>query len=72
MGFLAGKAHGQRSLEGYSPWGGKRVRHGFTTKQQKYIKYICIYVYVYVYIYIYTHTHTYNEQVVREIFSPLK
>ena len=62
MGFLAGKAHGQRNLEGYSPWGGKRVRHGFTTKQQKYIKYICIYVY----------THTYNEQVVREIFSPLK
>ena len=23
--FLPGKFHGQRSLEGYSPWGGKRV-----------------------------------------------
>ena len=27
--FLPGKSHGQRSLEGYSPRGGKRVRHGF-------------------------------------------
>ena len=25
--FLPGKSHGQRSLEGYSPWGCKRVRH---------------------------------------------
>ena len=25
--FLPGKFHGQRSLEGYSPWGCKRVRH---------------------------------------------
>ena len=24
--FLPGKYHGQRSLEGYSPWGHKRVR----------------------------------------------
>ena len=22
-GFLPGESHGQRSLEGYSPWGGK-------------------------------------------------
>ena len=32
--FLPGKFHGQRSLEGYSPWGGKRVRQGLETKQQ--------------------------------------
>ena len=25
--FLPGKSHGQRNLEGYSPWGLKRVRH---------------------------------------------
>ena len=25
--FLPGKSHGQRSLEGYGPWGCKRVRH---------------------------------------------
>ena len=25
--FLPGKSHEQRTLEGYSPWGGKRVRH---------------------------------------------
>ena len=25
--FLPGKLHGQRSLEGYSPWGCTRVRH---------------------------------------------
>ena len=33
--FLPGKMHGQRSLAGYSPWGHKRVRHDFTTKQQQ-------------------------------------
>ena len=32
--FLPGKFHGQRSLEGYSPWGGKRVRQDLATKQQ--------------------------------------
>ena len=32
--FLPGKSHGQRSQVGYSPWGGKRVRHDLTTKQQ--------------------------------------
>ena len=31
--FLPGKSHGQRSLEGYSPWG-RRVRHNLATKQQ--------------------------------------
>ena len=25
--FLPGKCHGQRNLEGYSPWGHKRVKH---------------------------------------------
>ena len=27
--FLPGKSQGQKSLEGYSPGGGKRVRHDF-------------------------------------------
>ena len=31
--FLLGKFHGQRSLEGYSPWGLKRVRYDLVTKQ---------------------------------------
>ena len=30
--FLPGKAHGQRNLVGYSPWGHKRVRHTLATK----------------------------------------
>ena len=30
--FLPGKSRGQRSLEGYSPWGCKRVRHDLVTK----------------------------------------
>ena len=30
--FLPGKSHAQRSLEGYSPWGCKRVRHDLATK----------------------------------------
>ena len=33
--FLPRKAHGQRRLVGYSPWGHKRVRHDLETKQQK-------------------------------------
>ena len=33
--FLPGESHGQRSLAGYSPWGHKRVRHNFVTKQQE-------------------------------------
>ena len=32
--FLPRKSHGQRSLAGYSPWGGKRVRHDLATEQQ--------------------------------------
>ena len=30
--FLSGKAHEQRSLVGYSPWGHKRVGHDWVTK----------------------------------------
>ena len=33
--FLPGKFHGQRSLEGYSPRGHKRVGHNLVTKQQQ-------------------------------------
>ena len=32
--FLPGKSHGQKNLEGYSPWGHKRVGHNLVTKQQ--------------------------------------
>ena len=32
--ILPGKAHGQRSPVGYSPWGRKSVRHELATKQQ--------------------------------------
>ena len=31
--FLPGKAHGQRSLVGYSPWGLRRVGHNLVSKQ---------------------------------------
>ena len=31
--LLPGKSHGQRSLEGYSSWGPKRVWHNLATKQ---------------------------------------
>ena len=40
--FLPGESHGQRSLEGYSPWGSKRFRHNWVTKHahtQSRIKY---------------------------------
>ena len=30
--FFSGKSIGQRTLEGYSPWGHKRVRHSLVTK----------------------------------------
>ena len=33
--FLPGKAYGQRSLVGYSPWDCKRVRHDLATIQQQ-------------------------------------
>ena len=38
--FLSGKPHGQRSLEGYSPWGHKRVRYNLATKQHQNKKFI--------------------------------
>ena len=34
--FLPGKAQGQRSLAGYSPWGCNSIRHNLLTKQQLY------------------------------------
>ena len=38
-----GKSRGQRSLEGYSPWGYKGVRHDLMTKQQQTKHaYICV------------------------------
>ena len=33
--FVPGESHGERSLVGYSPWGCKRVRHNWATKQQQ-------------------------------------
>ena len=33
--FLSGKFHGQRSLEGHSPWGCKRVGHRIANKPQQ-------------------------------------
>ena len=33
--ILPKKSHGQRSLEGYSPWGHKRAGHNLVTKQQQ-------------------------------------
>ena len=32
---MPGKSHGQRSLEGYSPWGHKTVGHDLVTKPQQ-------------------------------------
>jgi len=32
---LPGKSHGQRSVEGYSPWGRKKVRHDLVTEKQR-------------------------------------
>ena len=51
--FLSAKSHGQRSLEGYSPWGCKKVRHDLTTKQQQIDIDIGIYIYICIYMYIY-------------------
>jgi len=33
--ILAGKSHGQKSLEGYSAWVLKRLGHNLVTKQQQ-------------------------------------
>ena len=48
LAFLPGHSHGQRSLEGYSPWGCKRIRHDLATKQhqQWYVRMrtcVCVY-----------------------------
>ena len=32
---LPGKSHGQRNMEGYSPWGRKEVRHDLVTEKQR-------------------------------------
>ena len=39
--FLSGKTHKQRSLMGYSPWGGKRVGYGLATKESQLSFNIC-------------------------------
>ena len=44
---LPGKSHGQRSLEGYSPWGHKELDMTEHT-----CLYVCVSMYVCVYIYI--------------------
>ena len=36
--ILAWRIRGQRSLEGYSPWGHKRVGYNLATKQQQHNK----------------------------------
>ena len=45
--FFPGKSHGQRSLEGHSPWGHNRVRHNLETEQHlnliQYCKSIILY-----------------------------
>ena len=33
--FLPGESHGHRSLEGYSPWCRKNVRHDLATKKYR-------------------------------------
>ena len=33
--FLPGKSHGQRGLEGYNPWGRKRIRHDSVIKRKQ-------------------------------------
>ena len=44
--FFPGKSHGQRSLEGCSPWGHKRIGHDLVTKQQQHV-HICMYIWIY-------------------------
>ena len=57
--FLPGEFHGQRSLEGYSPWSCKRVGHDLVTKQQHIYICVCIYIYMYTltYVYVYACIH---------------
>ena len=54
--FLPGKFHGQRNLEGYSPWG-CRVRHNWATKQQR-VKHN------WVTMHLCTHTHVHAHAVI--------
>ena len=56
--FLPGQPHGQRSLEGYSPWGHKEsdMTSWLNNKVYVYI-YIYTYIYIYMYIYIYIDIH---------------
>ena len=44
--FLPGKSRGWRSLEGYSLWGPKRVRHNLVTKQEQQHIFIHIYTFI--------------------------
>ena len=50
--FLPGELHGQSSLAGCIPWGGKESD---PTEQQTHM--IVIYIYIYIYVCIHTHTH---------------
>ena len=64
--FLPGESHGRRSLQGYSPWGHRRVRYNSATKQQEQLAYGVVLILLYsrviqLCIYIYTHTHTYTH-----------
>jgi len=38
--FLPGKSHKQRNLGAYNPWGLKRVRHNWVTKQQQHVRWL--------------------------------
>ena len=62
--FLPGESHGQRSLQGYSPWGHRRVWYDSATKQQEQLAYgvvlillysrviqLCIYIYTFICIF---------------------
>ena len=40
--FLLRNSHGQRSLAGYSPWVGKRVRYDLAVKLQQFINSVII------------------------------
>ena len=56
--FLPGKSHGQRSLEGYSPWGRQRVRRELVAEQQQKLltngSHICLVQWLAHHVYYYT------------------
>ena len=52
--FLPRKSLGQRSLEGYCPWGHKRVRHDWATKENM-LMYVCVCVCIYMCVCVYTY-----------------